>query len=311
MPKIGRQAAGAAHKHVKERKMKENNYFRKNFTPSVYLLTRKFRGQGNIGDMLRICRDGLIPGRALYPRLVCVMTTWCTLKCRDCNNLMGCYDQPYHMDPGYILEQIETVTGNIDTLTELELIGGEPFIYPHLTEVLEGVLANKKILFVSLTSNGTVIPDEKVLKKLSSTGRVRVELSDYGVKTQKMDEVTAVFDRYGIKYDRNEDLSWVSPGGVESRGKNKVTLAWEYQHCFSFKYCNTLLKGRIYHCSRGAHLSDLGYMDHPEDSFDINEFKDKAEFRKQLRRYWLMPYTMACDYCDHAKKIKVRSGVQL
>ena len=291
--------------------MDHNNYFRKNFTPSVYLLTRKFRGQGGAGELFRICRDGLIPGRALYPRLVCVMTTWCTLKCRDCNNLMACYEKPYHMDPKDLIAQIETVTRNIDTLTELELIGGEPFVYPHLGEILDAVLKNKKILFVSLTSNGTVVPKEDILEKLAKTGRVRVELSDYGVETQKLDEVTAVFDRYGIKYDRNEDLSWVSPGGVESRGKNKVQLAKEYQNCFSFKYCNTLLKGRIYHCSRGAHLTDLGYMDHPEDSFDIYQFKDRKRFRSELKKYWLMPYTMACDYCDHGKKIKVRSGVQV
>ncbi len=289
--------------------MSHNNYFRKNYTPSLYLLSHKFKGQTRPADYARVARDGLLFGRALYPRLVAVLTTWCTLKCRDCNNLMACYEKPYHLDPDQVLFDIETLLEGVDTLTELELIGGEPFVYPHLEHVLKRVLDNKKILFVSLTSNGTVLPPENILKLLAHP-RVRVELSDYGVKSQKMDSVCALFDSRGILYDRNEDLSWVSPGGVERRGKSIVQLAREYQNCFSFKYCNTIFKGRVYHCSRAAHLSDLGYMDFPEDSFDIHEKRDPISCRKAFRQYWLSPYTMACDYCDHALKKKVRAGLQ-
>ena len=290
--------------------MNQNTYFRKNFTPSVYLVTQKFGSQYTPGQLFRVIRDGLLPGRALYPRLVCVMTTWCTLKCRDCNNLMSCYEHPYHLDPDLVLGDVEKILENIDTLTELELIGGEPFIYPDLDKILDRVLSNKKILFVSLTSNGTVLPKEDILKKLANS-RVRIELSDYGVETQKLDELTALFDRYGVKYDRNPDLCWVSPGGVEKRGKNKVRLAKEYKNCFAFKYCSTILHGRLYHCSRGAHLTDLGYMDCPEDSFDIHAKRDRASFRRDLKKFWLFPYTMACDYCDHALGNKVPSGVQV
>ena len=290
--------------------MSHNNRFRKNFTPSMYLLTRKFRGQTRPGDVLRVMRDGLIPGRALYPRLVLVMTTWCTLKCRDCNNLMACYEKPYHLESDSLIEDVERVLEGMDTLTELELIGGEPFVYPHLDVVLDRMLKNKKILFVSLTSNGTVVPREDILKRLANK-RVRVELSDYGLPTQKLDEVAAVFDRWGIAYDRNNDLSWVSPGGVEKRGKSVVQLAKEYQNCFSFKYCSTLLSGKIYHCSRAAHLCDLGYMDPAGETFEVHSELHGRNYRKKLLDFWLMPYTRACDHCDHALKKPVRSGIQV
>ncbi len=289
--------------------MKKPTYFRKNFTPSLYLLNRKFKGQSTPLDYLRVVRDGLLPGRRLYPRLVLVMTTFCSLRCRDCNNLMARYEHPSHFEPKDLFYDLEDLLDGVDTLTELELIGGEPFIYPHLAKVIKKALSNKKILFVSLTTNGTVIPDEKMMKLLSDK-RIRVEISDYGLANQKIDDLAEAFDYHGVRYDRNPDLSWVSPGDVTKRGKSREQLAQEYQQCFSFKYCNTILKGRVYHCSRAAHLTDLGYMDHPLDSYDIHRVRSRSQKRDDFKHYWLAPYTMACDYCDHALKKKVRAGIQ-
>lgn len=58
-------------------------------------------------------------------------------------------------------------------------IGGEPFLYPHLQEIVEYLIGQKKVLGIMLITNSTIMPAPQVLELLRNP-KVFVEISDYG-----------------------------------------------------------------------------------------------------------------------------------
>ncbi|MCR5627036.1 MAG: radical SAM protein [Lachnospiraceae bacterium] len=266
-------------------------------------------GKKPVSQYLRIIRDGFLPGRQIFCEMVFILTTKCTLRCENCNNLMPCYKQPYNIPSDTIISDIYSFLNQIDTCVKLSLLGGEPFVYPDLGKVIDEFVDNKKIMYLSMTTNATIIPKEEILKRLEHK-KVVVHISDYDLPMQKVDELIAVFKKRGIKYTHKKDVDWVIPGPVTKRGKEIGQLKKEYESCYSSRYCRTVLNGKAYLCARGAHLTDLGYMDEPHDCFDMRKKRTKAEFRKEFRKFYLSDYAMACDHCDHALNISVRAGVQ-
>ncbi len=285
-------------------------YLDKIIKPSINLIKNVIPGRRSIGEWLGTVSDCILPWREIYPDIVMVMTTRCSLKCKNCNNLMPHYVNPYNIDLDVLKKDIDRLSDRLDRVVKFSLIGGEPFVYPHFKEILKYALTKKNFMYISITTNATIIPDEEMIKIIKNP-RVFVEISDYGVKTQKVDQLIELCKRENIKYIPDKVNSWVSPGGTEYRGKNVDQLRREYNRCYSSRYCKAILNGKIFLCARGAHLYDLGYMKSEHDCFDTRANLDRKDFRNKFRNFMLSDYADACNYCDHALGIKVTPGEQL
>ncbi len=286
------------------------SYFDRIFKPCFNQLLNNIPGKKGPLPYFRLLYNLCKPNPATYPDVVAVVTTKCSLKCKNCNNLMPCYQHPYDVPAEEVIRDLNRLLLGVDLIVKLSLIGGEPFLYPDLIRVLDAVADNPKVMYVSLTTNGTILPKEDLIQKLRNP-KVIVQISDYGVKTQKIPELIRILEENGIKYVPDKVKVWVSPGGTENRGKSREQLSKEYLSCFSSKYCRTLLRGKFYLCARGAHLYDLGYMKETHDLYDIRKKQSRRDFRRTLRDYMLSDYAEACNYCDHAKKITVKPGEQV
>lgn len=285
------------------------SYLDRIIKPSLNIIKNVIPGKKKPGEYLRVITDCLLPSRAIYPDIVLVMTTYCSLKCKNCNNLMPLYERPYHIPKEELISDIDSLFTHIDTCVKFSLIGGEPFCYPDLMAVLDHVISDRHIMYVDITTNGTIIPNEEIIEKLKNP-KVIVEISDYGIGTQKVKELTELFIKNGIRYSTDKVVTWVCPGGTENRGKDRETLKREFGMCYSSRYCRTMLNGNMFLCSRGAHLYDLGFMDSTHDRFDIRKKRSKPEFKNELDAFMMSDYADACNYCDHAKKIIVKPGEQ-
>lgn len=93
--------------------------------------------------------------------LVLWVGTKCTLKCRDCCNLI-----PYLTQKSYevndIVANIEYITENMD-IEVLQIQGGEPFTHKDISKVIEICAMNSKIHKIEIASNGTVMPSEEAI----------------------------------------------------------------------------------------------------------------------------------------------------
>ena len=286
------------------------SFYRRIFRPVWNQFLTKVPGKKSMGQFARVAFDLMVPGRTIYPDVVVVMTTHCSLKCKNCNNLIPCYEEPYHIPAGELIKDIDTLLSHTDTCLKIQLMGGEPFVYPYLPEVLDYLKGHPKIMSVGITTNGTIIPKAEVLEKIAALPCKNIAISDYGLPQQKIKELCRTLKKYGISYHRSYARTWADPGGVECRNKSLKQLSKEYNSCFSSRYCRTMLNGKLFLCARSASLFDLGYMESSHDAFDIRLKRTDGEFRRELRNFFLKDYAEACNYCDHYLKKKIKAGEQ-
>ena len=108
------------------------------------------------------------------------MTEYCNLRCKNCNMLMPYFKHPKHRDLEQLKEDIDTYFNWVDQVQVFNLLGGEPFLYPHVLELTKYLCENyrNRIDQVVFFSNGTLIPSEELLK-LMREYEIEVQVSDY------------------------------------------------------------------------------------------------------------------------------------
>lgn len=229
--------------------------------------------------------------KVYIPRLVVVLGTKCTLKCKECNNLMPYFKPQKDLDVNKILLALDRLLKVSSSILICELIGGEPFMSKNLNNVLEYLINIPKIEKIEITTNGTLLPNEKTTGFLRSS-KVQVRISDYGSIVDKSKLINYCVEN-NIDYHVLKLGNWISPGGINKRNKDMDQLRIEYGRCSSGYLCKTLFEDRLFSCARSASLFNLGYMKENE-YIKIDDSTDS----KQIKEFILQDYSIACDYCD-------------
>ena len=232
-------------------------------------------------------------GMAMITRLVVVLGTKCSLRCRDCNNLMNHFKPQFDIDENQILQALKNLLSVVDGIVRCELIGGEPFLAKNFTPILDFCLSNEKIWSVETTTNGTVMPSEGSIKLLQHEKMV-VRISDYGELVDKHPLIEYLQNRH-IKYTLLELGEWMVTGDVTKRGRDEKELKKIYENCTSAYWCKALFRDKMFVCPRAASLYELGYMKEKEYLCI-----DENLSREALRRFLFKDIGLACDYCDVA-----------
>ena len=101
----------------------------------------------------------------LYLRHVNInITDQCTLRCRDCSLLIPYYKTKMQYSLSGVLSGLNKLFHNVDYVQEVHLIGGEPLLYPELSELISeiGHQYRHKIGELAIATNGTIIPSKEV-----------------------------------------------------------------------------------------------------------------------------------------------------
>ena len=244
-------------------------------------------------------------GEVGLARLVVVLGTKCSLRCKDCNNLMPHFKPQKDLNEDLIIHSLDKITKEVNSILKCELIGGEPFLSKNFERVMDYAIGNEVIKSVEVTTNGTILPNEKQISLLKNK-KVLVRISDYGVLVDK-NKLIQCCENHGIKYMVLEMGDWIAPGGVECRNKSKEELRREYKRCSTGYFCKALYENKIFNCTRAASLYALKYMSEPE--FIDVEVCTAAE----IKEFLLKDFSEACNYCDLAcdKKKIVEPAEQL
>lgn len=225
------------------------------------------------------------------PRLVVVLGTKCSLRCRECNNLMPLFKPQKDLEKKEILTSLKTVLDKVHTVIVCELIGGEPFLSENLSDAIGLLVQSKNVMRIEITTNGTVLPEDSLIPLLQNS-KIKVRISDYGELVDK-DKMIEFFRKNRINYCVLRLGQWTSPGGIEKRNRSKEHLKSCYAACPSGYYCKTLFGRKLFSCARSASLSALGYMKE-EEFLEINTDLSASA----IKEFLLKDYSEACDYCD-------------
>lgn len=234
--------------------------------------------------------------KVILPRTALMITTRCTLRCKECNNLMPYYERHKEYKADEIIEWIKNICDAVDEWICLELVGGEPFLYRDLLKVLKYVLTENKIQQIEFTTNASIIPNREILELLRDK-KVYVKISEYP-KLIDASKLVAVLDQYKIRYEIKENMRWTKTGALTSRNRTDIELQSQYLNCNQAKMCRTIMNGKMYVCSKASSLMELGYA----DNLETVDLLDKENLRTNIQQFLRLPYSRACNYCDIASK---------
>jgi organic radical activating enzyme len=242
----------------------------------------------------------------IIPKIVFLLTTRCTLRCKDCTALIPkLSNPPIDLPVEQLKRDIDCILGAVEEIQNLQLAGGESLLYPYLDEVLEYVLSKEKVKNVHFVTNGTVMPKEKTLTLLQNS-KVYIYISDYGF-VDKMNKIRTMFDSKGINYTVLKDMEWIKVGDSSPRHKFIQQMKWEYLHCPNGRGCKMVIDGKLFPCDRSGRMylealyNKLQYepYDAKEDYVEIYDC-NQEELVKRIKSVYLNECITACDYCDYA-----------
>ncbi|MDR2098113.1 MAG: 4Fe-4S cluster-binding domain-containing protein, partial [Spirochaetaceae bacterium] len=113
------------------------------------------------------------------------VTMKCSLRCKDCANLMQYFGEPRHADFDTMRLSLTKLFNVMEYIFEVRVLGGEPFVNPELYKYLDFIESySPKYTFLTVLTNGTVIPDQKTLDRLANP-KVILKISEYKNPRQK------------------------------------------------------------------------------------------------------------------------------
>lgn len=253
----------------------------------------------------------ILKGQYLYVKQVeLVLTTKCTLKCKECANLMQYYDRPYDIEVDSICQSIKNLLKKVDEIDTVVLVGGEPLLYKNLDSVVEELIINSKIKSIDIYTNGSIIPEEKVFNVLRSP-KCKIIISDYGKISRKKYDLAKECEtrkiRYHLKY---KDLHWGYVGNMDCRNRNIRQLKMQFRKCSN--PCRSILNGKLFYCPRASHGDDLGYVSTKKGEY-VDLFNSDVGIEDIMKILYSSHYFTACNYCNYGTKdlVSVIPGEQL
>lgn len=234
-------------------------------------------------------------GGMVLPYLPLYLTTRCTLNCDKCNNLMPYFkEKKSNCDISFEFfeKSLSRILNCVQELIFCELVGGEPFLYSDLEKILNFVGSQSKIRQIVIVTNGTVIPNENILRLLKKYN-VLVRISDYGL-FEKIAKLVAELEKYDINVRILQDMKWNDPGDISKRNRTLDERFFQYNKCIFSLRCKYLTGNKLFTCARIASLDMLGIYNGDDDILLI----DDTLTEEKLMDFYLNENGSGCDYCD-------------
>lgn len=267
--------------------------------------------QRKLYEKERYIRGDVKTGRPLVlPRIMVMPTTRCNMRCKGCSSLLPYFKKPKDVAIEQIIRDFELFFSGIDECIRIT-IGGEPFLYPHLQEILEYLLKQEKILGIMLITNSTITPKPQVLELLRHP-KVLVEVSDYG-HLEKMSHLICELESKDINFTVLTEQTWTDMGGIQCRNRTEDELKFQYLNCDQGRVIKGIHDGKFYTCARSARMAALGAYSSEHDYFELKETDKGDAIRKKIKAMYYSETADACNYCDLATlptKV-IEAGIQM
>lgn len=250
-----------------------------------------------------LCHKGFLNPKKIFIRSIdIIITERCSLKCKECSNLMQYYEKPQNCDLKSLFAAIDNFCLVSDEIMDLRVIGGEPFMNPQWPKIVKKLTAIKKAKRVAIFTNGTILPTKEGLDALKHR-KIRVIISDYGRLSRNLLALVDILKHNGIIHHILEIKEWISCSSIKPRRRSPVRLAEIFNSCCA-KNMATLSDGKIFRCPYAANAFRLSAVrDNPQDYIDLmKEPLDKKGIKltkRKLQNYLgHKKYLSICNYCS-------------
>lgn len=236
------------------------------------------------------------------------LTERCTLKCKKCAHACFATDNAWKdltLQQAY--KSAEAFFSKIDFVKEFVLIGGEPLLYKELEKVIQyiGDKYRKQIGIYSITTNGTIIPDESTLAVCKKYG-VFFRISNYSQQIpglgERYEKLVGILKQYNIEYYLGKpEFEWMDYGfEYINRSDSEAYMIKIFDICKT--PCREVRESKLYYCVMARSVSDnLGYNVGSDDYLDLEELE--AENYKKVLLEFNLGYSKKgyLDMCRHCR----------
>lgn len=225
------------------------------------------------------------------------VTEVCNLRCKHCTSLNPCYKTPKHFTLEEVLHEVDTILEG-RTFHHIFLEGGEVFLWKPLAELLEKMCQYPNLMNVWIITNGTIIPDENLLRVLKHP-KILVRISDYG-KLSKVETLRKIFEDNHIQYTVLLP-KWFELSAFHRVPHSKTKLIEVVSDCCKLggRGAQHIANGVLYRCPIQANLHRLGiFVSPPSDYVDLRN-PNKIELQEQISDFFCnRKIIQLCHYCD-------------
>lgn len=249
------------------------------------------------------------------------LTEKCTLKCKKCNMFMTHFQNPQNQPVEDVLEDIDAYFEVVDYVKVLNLLGGEPFLYPDFKWVLDYIAERyrDRIGQVIIFTNGTIVPKADLLDSIKSCSAT-VQFSDYTHVVpyeKKIEEFKKVLAEKNIEQYTMPWEKWGDFGFPE----NPNTIVEDREALEFFERCKAPFRGvwkkRVYFCHLETSAVRAGiYEDDENDYFElqnvegVNSKKSFCEFDYGYSHKGFITFCKVCRGCDCVNDLTVSIAEQ-
>lgn len=249
-------------------------------------------------------------------------STACNLNCKHCLNFNPYAKKAYVRNWDNIINDVDLFFSCVDHIMIFHVSGGEPMLYARVADLIEYIDKNygHKIDVLRTVTNGTVIPNEKILEKLSKCN-VEVTVDDYREAVPQyndnFDKLIKKLEQYRIKYYINKVDSWIdlAPERTDYSGCSEEELMKHRTECN--QSCQELRDGKIYSCNYAAYATVAGIAgdEDIEEAYDLRSHsKDKQKELIEFRLgYTSKGYTNFCKKCrgfTSENSVEIKPAIQ-
>lgn len=238
------------------------------------------------------------------------LTERCTLRCIDCAH--GCFavgSNSCDMDLDMAKKSADYLFSKADFINEFVLIGGEPFLYNNLVELIPyiGERYRNKMMMYSITTNGTIVPDEIILQ-LCKKYEITIHISNYSETIEHLREnyvrLSECLKQHEIAYTISAPEQQWMDYGFKSVDRGGIGLMEVFDRCKT--PCREIRGSKYYYCVMARSVSEnlefnVGREDYLELA-DLNE-NEKKIFLEFNLGYSKKGYLDMCNYCNGADAI--------
>lgn len=268
-------------------------------------------------NMINSQEKYLDPSR-LYVRSVdLIITERCSLKCKDCSNLMQYYEAPVDIENDELAADLDDVTAVADEINEISIIGGDPFMNKAFHRTVTHAVNKPGVNRVVVYTNGTICPPEEKIAAIAHS-KVFVFITTYGDLSKRNDKLASMLQRHGIPFNSQPAYGWTDCADISKHGRTDEANRELLRVCCA-KHFTTLTGGKIFRCPFSANLERLSAI--PKSPSDYVEIRGASRMtdtelqalRGRLRGFLReLPVLAACDSCNGRTygDLEITPGIQ-
>lgn len=231
------------------------------------------------------------------------VTEKCSLKCKDCSNLMQYYSSVKDSNLELMLKSIDRFIECVDSVYEFRVLGGDPFMNKEMHKIINYLSNYKKVKKIAIYTNARFIPKGENFECLKNP-KVILDISDYILidkSKRKADELIEILKKNNINYSLAKMDTWTDSGRIlPFQERTEEELKRVFNYC-----CNSdilsLLHGKLYRCPFSANGTNLKAI--PYEKSDVVDLGDETiplgKLKMMIKNLAFdKDYLMACNFCN-------------